>query len=389
MDRNQSGHLTVYSFMTHFSSRIFNDSGDGGKLGLYLVQEYSPEILITDMKALILAGGQGTRLRPLTTFTPKPIVPLINRPFALYQIELLRRAGITDITFSLNYQPEKIEQSLGDGHQYGVNIRYVCEPSPMGTGGAFKFAMDGSDEPTVVLNGDILTDMRLSDLVEFHKANNAAVTMSLVRVPDPSRYGVADTAADGRVLRFLEKPQGKITPNTINARIYILEPSVLASIPANEKRSFEYDVFPSLLEQNARFYGYVLDDAYWRDIGTLESYLTAHLDYLAGRLVTFERDAQVSTAAAPLGVDDASVIGTNCIIRRGAKIVNSVIGPGVHIDEAASVKNSVIWSHTRVASSADIQHSVIGRACHIGRNAQVRPGSALGDEARLPDYAVV
>ncbi len=341
------------------------------------------------MKALILAGGQGMRLRPLTTYTPKPIVPLVNRPFALYQIELLRRAGIADITFSLNYQPEKIEQTLGDGREYGVNIRYVCEPSPMGTGGAFRYAMDGSEEPTVVLNGDILTDLRLSDLIDFHQANNAAVSIGLARVPDPSRYGVADLDAEGRVLRFIEKPQGKVAPNTINAGVYIIEPSVLESIPPRENRSFEYDVFPKLLEQKERFYGYVLENAYWRDIGTLESYLAAHLDYLAGRLGRFELDTKNSATATRSGVDAASVIGENCVIQPGVEIVNSVIGPGVHIEEKASVKNSVIWSHARVARSADIQHSIIGRGFHIGRNARERQGSVLGDKGHLPYYTVV
>ena len=341
------------------------------------------------MKALILAGGQGTRLRPLTTYTPKPIVPLVNRPFAHYQIELLRQAGITDITFSLNYQPEKIEQILGDGSEYRVKIRYVCEPSPMGTGGAFAFAMEGSDEPTLVLNGDILTDVRLADLIDFHQANNAAVSMALVRVPNPRRFGVADLDAESRVLRFLEKPQGKVTPNTINAGIYILEPSVLETIPSREKLSFEYDVFPKLLKQKARFYGFVMEDTYWRDIGTLESYLEAHLDYLAGRWIRFGSESTVDATATHYGVDAASVIGENCTIRSGVEIVNSVLGPGVYIENHASVKNSVIWSHTRVASSADIQHSIIGRECHIGRNAMVRHGSALGDKAHLPDYAVV
>ncbi len=341
------------------------------------------------MKALILAGGQGTRLRPLTTYTPKPIVPLVNRPFALYQIELLRRSGITDITFSLNYQPEKIEQTLGDGSKYGVRIRYICEPSPMGTGGAFRFAMEGSDEPTVVLNGDILTDLRLSDLIDFHQANNARVSIGLARVSDPSRYGVAELDVSGRVLRFIEKPQGKVTPNTINAGIYIIEPSVLETIPERENRSFEYDVFPKLLEQKERFYGYVMENAYWRDIGTLESYLAAHLDYLAGRLARFELEDQGPATAAHSGVDAASVIGEDCIIQPGVEIVNSVIGPGVHIEEKASVKHSVIWSHSRVAISADIQHSLIGQSCHIGRNARVRRGSALGDRAHLPDYTVV
>ncbi|CAN5533338.1 hypothetical protein BH10ACI2_BH10ACI2_07130 [soil metagenome] len=341
------------------------------------------------MKALILAGGQGTRLRPLTTFTPKPIVPLVNRPFAHYQIELLRRAGVTDITFSLNYQPEKIEQTLGNGSEFGVNIRYVCEPSPMGTGGAFAYSMEGSEEPTVVMNGDILTDLRLGELIDFHQANKAAVSMALVRVPDPSRFGVADLDAEHRILRFLEKPQGKVTPNTINAGIYIIEPSVLESIPSREKLSFEYDIFPKLLEQQSRFYGYVMEDTYWRDIGTLESYLEAHLDYLAGRLVRFKSESTGDATATHSGVDASSVIGENCTIKPGAEIVNSVLGPGVCIERQASVRNSVIWSRTRVASSADIQHSIIGRGCHIGRNAFVRHGSALGDNALLPDYTVV
>ncbi len=359
------------------------------RLGLYSVQDRSIGFQFQIMKALILAGGQGTRLRPLTTYTPKPIVPFVNRPFAHYQLELLRQAGITDITFSLNYQPEKIEQTLGDGREYGVKIRYVCEPSPLGTGGAFAYAMKGSDEPTLVLNGDILTDLRLANLIDFHQSNNAAISMALVRVPDPSRFGVADLDAESRVLRFLEKPQGIITPNTINAGIYILEPSVLKSIPSREKLSFEYDIFPKLLEKQARFYGYVMENTYWRDIGTLESYLDAHLDYLAGRLIRFESEPTIDATVTPSGVDAASIIGENCTIRSGVEIVNSVLGPGVCIEERASIKNSVIWSHTRVASSADIQHSIIGRDCRIGRNAMVRHGSTLGDKSRLPDYAVV
>ena len=339
------------------------------------------------MKALILAGGQGTRLRPLTTYTPKPVVPLVNRPFALYQIELLRRSGITDITLSLSYRPEKIAEALGDGSRFGVSLRYVEEPEPMGTGGAYKFAMDGTDEPVLVLNGDILTDLHISNLIDFHRSNRSMATIGLVRVADPSRYGVAELDAGGRILRFLEKPKGKIAHNTINAGIYILEPAVLDTMPANTNRSFEYDVFPKLLASDAPFYGYVLEKEYWRDIGTLDSYLGAHTDLLAGRLNGFEMNG--SDDLSEPGIDTLSVIGENCTIRPHVEIINSVIGPNVHIEENATIRNSVIWSNTRVLHSAEIREAVIGRDCHIGRSSRIREGSAIGDRAHLPDYTLV
>jgi len=337
------------------------------------------------MKALILAGGQGTRLRPLTRYTPKPVVPLVNRPFALYQIELLRRCGITDITFSVNYQPDKIADALGDGSPHGVNINYIEEPQPMGTGGAYRYAMDGCREPVIVLNGDILTDVDLASLIAYHNENSSVATISLVRVADPSRYGVVELAANGSVRRFIEKPKGKIEQDTINAGIYILEPSVLTSIPANTNQSFEYDVFPKLLENGAPFFGRVLGSAYWRDIGTLESYLAAHTDLLAGKVGGF----RVGDPTPTPGIDELSVIGENCTIRPDVQIVNSVIGPNVLIEENATIRNSVIWSNTHVSHSAEIHRAVIGRDCHIGRSTRIREGSAIGDRAHLPDYTMV
>ncbi|MBK8303528.1 MAG: nucleotidyltransferase family protein [Chloracidobacterium sp.] len=183
------------------------------------------------MQALILAGGKGTRLRPLTVYTPKPIVPVINRPFLLYQIEVLRRAGITDITLSLSYQPDKIQQILGNGSEHGVTLRYITEPSPLGTAGAYRFAMDGMNETTVVFNGDILTDIDIAKLIEFHNAKAAQATIALVRVDDPARYGLAEAGSDGRVVKFIEKPKAgeadAFEINTINAGIYILEPTIM------------------------------------------------------------------------------------------------------------------------------------------------------------------
>ena len=344
------------------------------------------------MKALILAGGKGTRLRPLTVYTPKPIVPVVNRPFLLYQIEILARSGITDITLSLSYQPDKIEDILGDGSEYGVNLRFVTEPSPMGTGGAYKFASAGWFGPTIVLNGDVLTDVDLSKIIAFHKEKQAAATLTLTPVADPSAYGLVETGNKGQIRRFLEKPKPeeltKLDVNTINAGIYILEPEILDLIPEGENTSFEYNVFPAILEKKLKFFGYILDGDYWRDIGNPVSYLAAHHDMLAGEVKGFERSkrdtGELATAAM---IDKASVIGNGCVIKSGARIKNSVLGPGVHVEEKAVIEDSVIWSHSRISSAAEVHGAVIGRSCHIGRNVLVNPGTVLGDKGSLPDYS--
>lgn len=347
------------------------------------------------MQALILAGGKGTRLRPLTVYTPKPIVPLVNRPFLLYQIEVLRKAGITDITLSLSYQPDKIEHLLGSGTEFGVNLRYVTEPSPMGTGGAYKFAANAIRETTVVINGDILTDLDIGKLIKFHQSKSAAATITLVPVDDPTRYGLIKTDTENKVLRFIEKPQpdelAELKINTINAGVYILEPAILDIIAKDTNCSFEYDIFPDILKRELPFFGYEMTSEYWRDIGTPASYLAAHHDYLSGKLKDFEieKGAVSDDVATRAEIDTVSVIGQDCVVKAGARVVNSVIGTGVHIEEKAVVENSVIWSHTRVSGAAEIRSAIIGRSCHIGRNAIVGEGSVLGDKSTLTDYTKV
>lgn len=345
------------------------------------------------MHALILAGGKGTRLRPLTVYTPKPIVPVANRPFLLYQLEILKKAGIIDITLSLSYQPDKIEDMLGDGSDYGVNLSFVTEPSPMGTGGAYKFAAEAIRDTTVVFNGDIFTDVDISRIVEFHREKKAEATLTLMPVPDPSAYGLVETGANGEIVRFLEKPKpeqlAELNVNTINAGIYVLEPSILDLIPEGLNYSFEYNVFPSILEREMPFFAYILEKEYWRDIGTPASYLAAHHDFLAGKIGGFARPeahAEIATAAV---VDKASVIGEGCVIKPNARILNSVIGPGVHVEEKAVIEDSVVWSHCRISSFAEIRSALLGRGCHIGRNATVSAGAVLGDKTSLPDYTRV
>ncbi len=346
------------------------------------------------MQALILAGGKGTRLRPLTVYTPKPVVPVVNRPFLLYQIDILKKAGITDITLSLSYQPDKIEHILGEGSEFGVKIKYVTEPSPMGTGGAYKFAASAIHTTTVVLNGDVLTNADISKILAFHREHQAEATIALTPVENPSAYGLVESGSSNEVIRFLEKPKpedlAELKINTINAGIYVLEPAVLDLLPAGENRSFEYHVFPDLLAQKRPFFAYVMDGDYWRDIGTPESYLAAHHDFLLGKISGFDRASREgSDIATAASIDRNSVIGDDCVIKPNARIINSVIGPGVQIEEKAVIENSVIWAHTRVSSGAEINGAVVGRGCHLGRNVRVRSGSVLGDKASIPDYSRV
>lgn len=346
------------------------------------------------MQALILAGGKGTRLRPLTVYTPKPIVPLINRPFLVYQLESLARAGITDIVLSLGYQPDKIEDVLGNGSDFGVNLRFVAEPHPMGTGGAYKFVTDEIRETTIVLNGDILTDADIAKIVEFHKEKGSEATIALAPVDNPAAYGLVETADDGTVIRFIEKPKpeqlAELKINTINAGIYILEPSILDLIPKNENSSFEYNVFPAILEKQKKFSACILENNYWRDIGNPQSYLEAHHDFLSGRIKGYEIDrTSESDVATTAVIDKTSVIGEGCVIKPGARIVNSVLGPGVNVEEKVVIENSVIWSHTRVSGFSEITNAVIGRSCHIGKYVSIGAGTVLGDKASLPDYSRV
>ena len=341
------------------------------------------------MQALILAGGKGTRLRPLTVYTPKPIVPICNRPFLLYQIDTLRRAGITDITLSLSYQPEKIEQQLGDGSNVGVKLKYIVEPQPMGTAGAYKFAEELIREPTVVFNGDILTDLDLKTVIRQHNERKAVATIVLTPVADPSMYGVVETADDGRVSRFLEKPKPEETScRNINAGTYVLEPSVLDLIPKGVNHSFEYGLFPKLLEKAEPFFANIPPRTYWMDIGTPARYLQAHHDLLASRVTRFhvkDRRGKFDSATHS-EIDELSVIGDECTIKPGAVIVNSVLGRGCYIEERARIENSVVWGHTRVGTAAQVTDAVIGRGCYIGRSTIVGRGAVLGDKTSLTDY---
>jgi len=235
------------------------------------------------MKAVILAGGEGTRLRPLTLTTPKPIVPVVDRPFLRHQLDLLAGAHVRDVVFSVAYRPERVEAVFGDGSAFGVRIRYAVEDTPLGTGGAVRNALPLLDERTIVLNGDVLTDVDLAQVVARHEAEGAAATILLTPVPNPAAYGLVETDHEGRVRRFLEKPRPEqITTNTINAGVYVLETRVLDLMPEGVNYSIERGFFPTLLARGDLVRAHV-HRGYWIDIGTPEKYLQVHRDILNRR----------------------------------------------------------------------------------------------------------
>jgi NDP-sugar pyrophosphorylase family protein len=342
------------------------------------------------MKGLILAGGKGTRLRPLTINTPKPVVPVANSPFLLYQIDLMRSGGIEEIILSLSYQPRKIEDLLKDGTDYGIWIRYAVEGTPLGTGGAFKNAEEQIDSTTVVFNGDVLTSIDLSAVIAKHREKGAVATLVLTPVDNPSAYGLVETSPDGWVQRFVEKPgPDEITCNTINAGIYVLEPSVLKYMPKGEPYSFERGLFPTLLEHKEPVLAFTMD-SYWIDIGTPRKYLEVHQDILAKKFASPRISVSaLDRASLPAGamVDEKSIIDQDVTIRGGVRIENSVIGRNCKIDEGAQIIDSVVWSGNTIDADARVNSSIVGKGCYIGRAAILRPGVVLGDKTVVTDYS--
>src|SRR5580704_2778792 len=236
------------------------------------------------MKAILLVGGKGTRLCPLTIHTPKPIVPIFNRPFLHYQLDLLKRVPeIDEVILSLNYQPRRIEEIFGDGGETGLGIRYVVEPAPLGTGGAIRYVAESLRESVVVFNGDVLTQIDLASVIALHRERKAKATIVLTPVANPSAYGLVETDPDGNIRRFLEKPApDQITCDTINAGVYVLEPDTFDRIPKDVPWSIERNFFPSLVERGETFVGYIYR-GYWIDIGTPEKYMQVHRDIMDDR----------------------------------------------------------------------------------------------------------
>lgn len=349
------------------------------------------------MKAILLAGGKGTRLRPLTIHTPKPIVPIFNRPFLHYQIDLLKQVPeIDEVILSLNYQPRRIEEIFGDGTDLGIKIRYVVEPAPLGTAGAIKYAGDKLTESVVVFNGDVLTEVDLAAVIALHRERRARATIVLTPVENPTAYGLVETDAQGNIRRFLEKPRPEeITTDLINAGIYVLEPDTFDRIPDAVSWSIERSYFPSLVERSETFVAYTYR-GYWIDIGTPDKYIQVHRDIMGGRFhaVPFKGAGSDFAWVSPdARVEDGATMQGPCFIDEGALVKagahigrNSVIGRQTHVEEDARVDGTIVWSNSRIGREAVVEDAILGRHCHIGRNARVTPGTVLGDKSSLTDF---
>ena len=348
------------------------------------------------MQALILAGGEGTRLRPLTSTTPKPVVPLANRPFISFMIEWLRRHGVDDVILSCGFMADGVRAVLGDGEELGIRLRYVEEPKPLGTGGALRYAGDLLDERFLMLNGDVLADFDLHEQLRQHERTGARATLALVAVEDPSAYGLVRLKDDRSVAEFLEKPSpDEIDTDLINAGAYVLERSILDEMaPAGTNISIERDVFPTLVDRG--LYGFEAS-GYWLDIGTPDRYLQGTFDILEGNVRT-ELGAELEDArhvlaegaradgrlVAPALVAEGSRIDAGAIV--GGRVVlgsGVTIGPGSHVESSVLLDGATVGAHTTISASIVASGVRIGDHCHLDK------GVVLGDAVKLGDGNVL
>jgi mannose-1-phosphate guanylyltransferase len=349
------------------------------------------------MKAILLAGGQGTRLRPLTLNTPKPVVPIFDRPFLTYQIDLIKQVPeIDEVVLSLNYQPEAIAAVFGDGSALGTRLRYIVEPEPLGTAGGIKFASRGLDGPIVVFNGDVLTSIDLGAVIRLHRERRARATIVLTPVENPSAFGLVETDSQQNIRRFLEKPKPEeITTNRINAGIYVLEPETFDRIPDGVSWSIERKYFPSLIERAETFLAFDYQ-GYWIDIGTPQKYLQVHQDILAGRFLAapFRDQAAPRACVSPSArvdpgatVESPCFVGDDVVVEAGARVgALSVIGHGARIEAGASLDGAIVWPGSVIGPGAAVRGSIVGRDCRLGAHSVVEGGAVLGDRTHLTDY---
>jgi mannose-1-phosphate guanylyltransferase/phosphomannomutase len=352
------------------------------------------------MKAVILAGGEGTRLRPLTSNQPKPMMPLVNRPMLEHIVALLSKHGFDDIVVTVAYLGNQIRDYFGDGSDFGVRMRYATEEEPLGTAGSVRNAADELvDETFLVISGDVLTDIDLGAFVAAHREHDAAASIALKRVENPLEFGIVITRADGLIERFLEKPTwGEVFSDTINTGMYVLEPSIFAHIPLGEVVDFSADVFPAVLAAGDTIHGHIVD-GYWEDVGTTEAYLRAHTDVLDGRVavdiagfgladgIWLGEGADIDPDAhleAPL------VIGPNCRIEAGAQLRGyTVLGTDVVVRGGAFLERTVCHDHVFVGHDVHLRGSVIGRATDLRPHARLEEGVVVGDECFVGENAVV
>ncbi|MBL0779951.1 MULTISPECIES: sugar phosphate nucleotidyltransferase [Streptomyces] len=352
-------------------------------------------------EAILLVGGKGTRLRPLTVRTPKPMVPAAGVPFLTHQLARARAAGVEHVVMATSYLAEVFEPYFGDGSDLGLHLEYVTEEEPLGTGGAIRNVAhrlrSGPDDPVLIFNGDILTGLDIPALVATHQESGADVSLHLSRVEDPRAFGLVPTDEAGRVLAFLEKPQTpeEIVTDQINAGAYVFRRSVIDTIPTGRPVSVERETFPGLLEGGAHLQGMV-DSTYWLDLGTPQAFVRGSADLVLGRApspaVPGRRGESLVLDGARVAPDaklsEGTVVGAGAHVGAGARITGSTLLDGAYVAEGAVVTDSLIGAGARVGARTHVTGAVIGDGADAGADNELRDGLRLWCDAVLPDGGV-
>ncbi len=353
------------------------------------------------MKAVVMAGGEGSRLRPLTISRPKPMVPIVDRQVMAHIIELLKLHHITELVVTIQYLANAIQDQFGDGSSYGVHIDYALEEQPLGTAGSVKNAEHLLTEPFLVISGDALTDVNLSHLIKYHNDNNATATMLLTRVPNPLEYGVITIDDDGRVLQMLEKPSwGEVFSDMVNTGIYMFSPDIFSYIEKGKATDWSKDVFPAMLIKHDALHGYVAE-GYWTDVGTIEEYMRANRDYLNGKL-KLPRVGRPHPNFPEVWMDGDAEIGQDVefhgpvYLGHGAKVKSGAIiyGPSVIrdytiIDSRATIDRSIIWRNSYIGERAELRGAIVLRQCNIKSRSVLFEGAVVGDQTIINAGAVI
>jgi mannose-1-phosphate guanylyltransferase/phosphomannomutase len=351
------------------------------------------------MKAVVMAGGEGTRLRPLTSNQPKPMVSIVGKPCMEHILELLREHGMNEVIVTVAFMPQAIRGYFGEGEPLGLQISYSVEDSPLGTAGSVLLAAKQLDETFLVISGDALCDVDLSALVDFHKEQGAAVTIGLKSVDNPLEFGIVVTDEDGKIVRFLEKPSwSQVFSDTINTGIYVLEPEVLKHVPSDRPHDFSKELFPYLLEMGRPLYGYVMD-GYWQDIGNLDQYRGANFDALEEKVrlnipgIRIRGNVWLGEGVEIADLDQVegpAYIGNYCRVAPGAAVGEfSVLSNSVTLRERAHTTRSIIDASTHIGRNSLVEGAILGRSCDIRGHVRVHEGVAIGDEVRIGSETVV
>ncbi len=352
------------------------------------------------MKAVIMAGGFGTRIQPLTNSIPKPMLPIMNRPMMEHILKRVKSAGITDIVVLLYFKPEVITEYFKDGSDFGVNITYVRPDDDYGTAGAVKKAEKYLDETFLIVSGDLVTDFDFKEIIGFHQIKNSKLTITLTSVEDPLQFGVVITDKEGRILRFLEKPGwGEVFSDTINTGIYIIEPEILKYIPENVPFDFSKDLFPLLMKQGITLYGFKAK-GYWRDVGNPESYREVFKDIFSGKVKVFIPGEKIQKEKGIIYVEEGTeipedisvegtvVLGKNVSVKEGVVLKNSVVGDKTEIGNDTLLEDTVIWWETKIGEKCVFKNSVICNNVEIGNSVKAEKGVIIAEKTEIEDNVV-